>query len=90
MFLRVEQVPTRCFVGMSLEMSTANDRSAELWRSFMPNRRNIEHAIGENLYSLQEFSRLPDFSIAVSEEFYTNWALKEVIKNSNVPLGMKS
>ena len=90
MFLRIESVPAKLLVGMSLQMSTAHDRSPELWRSFMPNRRKIENAISEDVYSLQEFRRVPDFSIAVSDELYTNWALKEVSSIESIPDGMKS
>jgi AraC family transcriptional regulator len=90
MFLRIETVPSKIFVGMSLEMSTAHDRSPELWRSFMPNRRKIANAISEDVYSLQQFRQLPDFSIAVSDELYTNWALKEVSSIESIPDGMKS
>jgi AraC family transcriptional regulator len=90
MFLRVESVPSKILIGMSLRMSTAHDRSPQLWRSFMPNRRNIEHTISENVYSVQEFDQLPDFSINVSEELYTNWALKEVSIIESIPDGMTS
>ena len=90
MFLRIERVPIKYFVGMSLEMSTAHDRTPELWRSFMPNRFRIENAVGDNVYSIQQFNRLPDFNIAVSEELYTNWAAREVTHPGSIPGGMKS
>ena len=71
-------------------MSTAHDRSPELWRAFMPNRRKIENGVSEDVYSIQEFDRLPDFTITVSEELYTNWALKEVSSIESIPDGMIS
>ena len=90
MFLRIESVPSKVFVGMSLEMSTAHDRSPELWQSFMPNRKKISNAVSEDVYSIQEFKQLPDFTLAVSDELYTNWAAKEVSSIQSVPEGMKS
>jgi AraC family transcriptional regulator len=88
MFLRIEQVAIKHFIGMSLRMSSAKDRSAALWRSFMPKRKQIAEAIGEDVYSIQLFDQLPDFSIPVSEELYTNWAAKEVAQVVTIPEGM--
>jgi len=88
MFLRIEEVPSRYFIGMNLRMSTANDRSAELWRSFMPKRKQIAKAIGENVYSIQQFDQLPDFNISISEDLYSNWAAKEVAQAVTIPNGM--
>jgi AraC family transcriptional regulator len=88
MFLRIEQIPTRNFIGMNLRMSSAKDRSAELWRSFMPKRKQIKKAIGENVYSIQQFDQVPDFNIPVGEDLYTNWAVQEVEAGVTIPEGM--
>jgi AraC family transcriptional regulator len=42
-------------LGICLEMSLAENRTGELWRSFMPRLKEIETRVGNNLYSLQVY-----------------------------------
>ena len=42
-------------VGKSLIMSFAENKTVELWKSFMPLRNEIKNIIGNNLYSMQVF-----------------------------------
>lgn len=88
MFLRIEQIPERTFIGKSLEMSSSNDRSPELWRSFMPNRKSINRLPGNEVYSVQLFRTLPDFQSGVNDELYMNWAVVPVEPGSTIPEGM--
>jgi AraC family transcriptional regulator len=38
---RIETLPEKKLVGKWLEMSFANNKTAELWRSFMPRKKEI-------------------------------------------------
>lgn len=85
MFLRIETLAPKLLVGKSLVMSFAADRTAELWRSFMPHRKTIEHVADANLYSMQIFDSPPDFE---SDCTFTKWAAVEVLNGTMVPQDM--
>ena len=42
-------------LGKHVIMSMAEDKTGLLWASFMPQRKQIQHQIGKDLYSLQVF-----------------------------------
>lgn len=49
---RIVRLPEKKLAGLRMQMSLAQNRTAELWRSFMPLRNRIPHRIGENLFSV--------------------------------------
>ena len=65
-------------MGQSLKMTLANDRTFELWSGFMPKRKLIKNTIGNDLYSLQVYSKLPDFKNFSPDTEFEKWALVEV------------
>lgn len=75
-------------VGMRLEMSLAENRTAELWRTFMPRRKEILNSVGEDLYSLQNYGAgyFRNFNPANKFE---KWAAREVSDFSQIPEGME-
>ena len=42
-------------IGKKLSMSFSDDKTFELWSSFMPCRNEIENAVGNELYSIEEY-----------------------------------
>jgi len=50
---RPETLDVKKLIGKSMQMSAGNDKTAELWRSFMPERHKIKSVVSENLFSLQ-------------------------------------
>ena len=50
---RIETFPGKKLAGKRMKMSVEENRTAELWRSFMPERKNIRNSIGTDLYSVQ-------------------------------------
>ena len=49
----IRSLPDKILVGMNLDMSVAENKTAQLWGSFMPHRKAIAHAVSDDLYSLQ-------------------------------------
>jgi AraC family transcriptional regulator len=87
---RVETIPSKNLLGKRLTMSFVNDRTGELWGSFMRERKNIAKALSEDLICMQVF----DPSIDVSKEFnpqmqFEKWATKEVADLDHVPDGLE-
>lgn len=76
-------------VGVRLNMSFANNRTAELWRSFMPRRKEIMNAAGNELYSMQLYSEgyFTNFNPAAEFE---KWAAVPVTGFDAVPQGMET
>jgi AraC family transcriptional regulator len=73
----IKTIGDRKMVGHMLKMSHASNRTAELWKSFMPRRSEITNRVSSDLISLQVFG--PEFfsSFDPDREF-EKWALAEV------------
>jgi len=71
-------------LGVCLEMSLAENRTGELWRSFMPSMKEIETRVGSNLYSLQVYDEDYFQQFDPLREF-EKWALAEVMNFSVIP-----
>ena len=87
MYPKIQLLPSKTLLGKRLKMSFSNDRTGELWRSFMPYRKDILHKIGIDLYSMQIFDAMPDFK---SDATFEKWAAVEVSAIETVPEGMET
>ncbi|MBT1685466.1 GyrI-like domain-containing protein [Dawidia soli] len=87
---RIEQLPGKKLIGMYLRMTLAENRTADLWRTFMPRRREIIHAVGTDLYSIQDYNRGWAPQSFTPHTPFNRWATAEVSDISNIPAGMES
>jgi AraC family transcriptional regulator len=87
---RLEMLFPKKLIGKRLPMSFANNRTPELWRSFMPHRKEIQNAIGTNLFSLQHYGNINPFQNFNPEIVFEKWASVEVIDFGNIPEGMET
>ena len=72
-----------------MTMSFANNKTGELWRSFMPVRKGIANNVGTDLYSMQIYPPLFfDHFTPVAE--FEKWAAIEVASFDTVPEGMET
>ena len=85
---RIEQLTEKKLIGKHLRMTMENNRTAELWQSFMPYRKQIEQTIGFELYSLQVYDSSMNFKHFMPQIAFEKWALVEVADFSIVPEGM--
>jgi AraC family transcriptional regulator len=85
---RIEIIKEKKLVGCHLTMSLTNNRTVELWKSFMPRRREITNSLTNDLISLQSYdpAYFSDFNPAAEFE---KWALSEVADFENVPGNME-
>lgn len=86
---RIEAVAEKKLVGKRLSMSLANNRTAELWKSFMPKRKEVQNTAGPALYSLQVYEPHHFDAFTRSKEF-EKWAAVEVTDFGAVPDGMET
>ncbi len=70
-------------------MSFAKDKTTELWRSFMPKRKEISNKVGEELYSMQMYPPLFFDTFNAAAEF-EKWAAIEVTVFNKVPDEMET
>lgn len=80
----------KILIGKKLEMSYVNNRTGELWRSFMPRRKEITNNIGLELYSIQIYKSIFDFSDFNPSDIFTKWAAVEVTDFGKIPENMES
>lgn len=85
----IKTLPEKKFVGKKITMSFSNNKTFELWRSFMPRRKEIQHTIGTDLYSIEIFAPL-FFTNFNPNALFEKWAALEVSDFKNIPGGMES
>jgi len=73
---------------MHRTMSFSENKTYELWISFMPRRHEILNAIGTAYYSIQFYS--PSFfNVFTPQASFTKWAALEVADVNHIPEGME-
>ncbi len=84
----IELLPPKKIVGKHIITSLISNRTGELWRSFMPHLKEINHIVNNGLYSIEIYDPLyfQDFS---PEKEFDKWAGVEVSDFSTVPSGME-
>ena len=85
---RIEFLAEKKLVGKRIVMTFANNKTRELWQSFMPKRREIRNNMGAELYSMQIYEPLFFSNFDPNREF-EKWATMEVSDFSSVPAEME-
>lgn len=62
---RIELLAEKKLVGKRLNMTLSNDRTFELWHSFMPYRKEIKSSISTDLFCLQVYDKNLNFSNSI-------------------------
>jgi len=86
---RIEQLERTRLIGVSLEMSRANDQTPTLWRSFMPRRQTVLNRASQDFMSMQVYPNGPK-QIADPSAKFTKWAVVQVENFETVPDGMET
>lgn len=70
-------------------MSLADKTTGELWKKFVPRRKEISNKLTSDLISMNVYpsSYFPDFKLT---DKFEKWATVEVSNFDNVPLGMET
>jgi AraC family transcriptional regulator len=85
---RIENLDEKKLVGKRIEMSLINNRTIELWKSFMSVRKNISNPLTDDLISMQIYPAT-HFSDFKATNLFEKWATIEVADLDNVPAGME-
>ena len=85
---RFEFLSEKKLIGKRLKMSLADNKTFQLWQSFMPRRREIQNNINAELISMQVYDepmRFGDF-----QQEFEKWAAVEVTDFENIPDEMET
>jgi AraC family transcriptional regulator len=86
---RIATIAEKKLVGKRMTMSFSDNKTFELWRSFMPRRKEIQNSIGTELYSVQVYDRM-DFGNPDLQKEFEKWATVEATDFKTVPSGMET
>ena len=81
---RIEILAEKKLVGKRIKISFSHNKTVDLWRSFMPRRKEICNKIGSELYSLEVYDPL-FFDKFNPEKEFDKWAAVEVTDFEKVP-----
>jgi AraC family transcriptional regulator len=90
MEFRIENLSPKKLIGKHLTMTFAENKTAELWKGFMPRRKEITNNLNRNLISMQVYDKAFDFKIFNPNLPFEKWATVEVSDFNDIPEGMES
>jgi AraC family transcriptional regulator len=85
---RLENLSEKKLIGKRLTMSLADNRTAELWRGFMPRRREIRNNLNTDLISMQVYDHPLDSGNL--HQTFEKWAAVEVSDFETIPDGLET
>ena len=86
---RIEVLAEKKLIGKRITMSLSNNKTGELWRSFMLRRKEVTNNVGTELYSMQVYGHLYFDDFNPNNEF-EKWATIEVTDFATIPDGMET
>ena len=85
---KIETLSSKKLIGKRVRMSLSNNKTGELWGSFMPRRKEIQNNLSSVFFSLQVYDR-PVEAGNPNQEF-EKWAAIEVSDFDAIPDGMEA
>jgi AraC family transcriptional regulator len=82
---RIDILKEKKLIGKRLIMSFADNRTFELWKSFMPERKKIRNKLSSDLFSLQVYGEDFNFREFNIKEEFEKWAAVEVKDFETIP-----
>ena len=87
---KIKILPEKKLIGQRIRMSLSNDKTPELWRGFMPRRKEVINPVTTDLFCLQAFDTALEFKDYNQETVFDKWAAIEVANFDAVPAGMET
>ncbi|MEM1135442.1 MAG: GyrI-like domain-containing protein [Bacteroidota bacterium] len=85
---RIEHLKEKKLIGKHLKMSLVENKTVELWRNFMPRRKEITNKLTSDFISMQIYEETMNLN-DMSQKF-EKWAVTEVANFDHVPDGMET
>jgi AraC family transcriptional regulator len=90
MFLRTESITSKKLIGKHVRTNMLDNKTPQLWASFMPHRNEIQNRTDENFISMQLVDSLDYFKNFSPATFFEKWASVEVSDLTTIPNEMES
>ncbi len=87
---RIESISEKKMVGKKIKMSFSNIQTPNLWRSFMPQRKQITKALNNNLFSVEVYNTANFFESFDPSAEFEKWAAIEVSDFKDIPPEMET
>ncbi len=85
---RIEEMRPKTLVGAKMRMSLAENKTRELWQSFMLRRGEVQNRVSSDFISMQVYDEAFDGRFSPQTEF-EKWAVVEVKTADPIPDGMQ-
>lgn len=85
---RIEILPEKKLIGKRIKLSLSNNKTAELWKSFMPRLKEIQNNIGTDLFSIQKYD-VSYFNTFNPNTEFEKWAAVAVKDFNEIPEDME-
>ena len=79
----------KILIGCVCIMNFTENKTGELWQSFMPRLKHINNKISADLFSVQLYNDDYNFNQFNPSAFFTKWAAAEVSAVDDVPTNMQ-
>jgi AraC family transcriptional regulator len=86
---RIKKLNEKKLIGKRLSMSLAENKTGDLWKSFIPRRREIVNNLTNDMISMQVYKSTHFADFKPTNQF-EKWATVEVANFDNVPNGMET
>lgn len=86
---RIETITEKKLIGNHLQMSLTNNKTVELWKGFMPRKKEIQNNVSAELFCLQIYDKLLDINHFDLNTVFDKWAAVEVSDFDQIPDGME-
>lgn len=78
-------LPETLLIGKRVRMNFLNNKTQELWKSFMPQKKEILTSIGTDLYSVEVYDSPTYFEAFSPANEFEKWAAVKVTDHELVP-----
>lgn len=86
---KIETFKETKLIGKKIRMSYAHNKTAELWRSFSPRRKEIKNLVNSHLYSVEIYPDATFFENFDPIKEFEKWAAVEVGDFNTIPNDME-
>ena len=86
----IKILPEKRLIGKRINMTPAENKTPELWKGFMPRRKEISNNFTSELFSMQVYEEPFDFKNFNQDTRFEKWAAIEVSGFDNIPEGMET
>lgn len=86
---RIETLIEKKLIGKRLKMSLTENKTVDIWKSFIPRRKEITNNVTNNIISMQVYESEYFTNFNPTNEF-EKWATIEVSNFENVPTDMET